>query len=480
MIDRRAVLHGLGVASASTLLAAFSGCGSSGPTVRRADTASREVRTWLRDAAERLAAVYPSVHVLAVQRQRTIAAIDVLGANVARARRDGVVLTVRDRGGVVREHATSDLSAGGVLAAVRALASGSASARAKLSLPRPPASTVARPSLDDGALTARVAELARRDRALNSRVVYAAASIDSEDATVWSISPTHDREHHSSRIIKRVTRAAWNGTRPVVTEAVRGWQGGVDDHDLDEAEIEHATRMALLLVTPGTFVEKPYSVVLEPELAATLVDAATHALLTTAAGRRPEVKRRLAPGQGVASPLLTLVDDPTTPSAYGGFPFDDEGQLASPLTLLQGGRVVDLLGEDGRGRARRPGHVGPLAASASHLRLAAGTGTSASLYADGFVLEGALEVVADASTSRIVLAAARAREIAAGKTTGRVWADVELVGDLGDLLAAVDGISAESRSVPLRSERDGEPTWRSVDAPYVRTRGVVRARRRRT
>src|SRR3954468_10515642 len=64
-VHRREILGGFGVGAAATLLWAF-GCRAQLPAVRRAPQVSRDVRSWLHDAVGRLAAVYPSVHALAV------------------------------------------------------------------------------------------------------------------------------------------------------------------------------------------------------------------------------------------------------------------------------------------------------------------------------------------------------------------------------------------------------------------------------
>jgi hypothetical protein len=149
-LSRRELLGALGAASGSTLLWAL-GCG--GP-VRPPSTPARvsgEVRTWLRDGRRAARRRVPAVHVLAVSRQRTTAAVDVLGAGVARARRDGVVLAVRERSGRWREQVTSELTQAGIAAAVRALAGRIAPPRlararraAAAARPSPPRSTTAR------------------------------------------------------------------------------------------------------------------------------------------------------------------------------------------------------------------------------------------------------------------------------------------------------------------------------------------------
>ena len=474
VFDRRELLRAMGIAGASTIVAA---CGGRGRIVREQAQIRDEVRTWLREAVAKLAAVYPGVHVLAVSRQRTTAGIDIIGTGIARARRDGVVLAVRNRDGQWREHVTSELTAAGVTAAVRALA-GPQRRAARVTFPGPPPRPDAPALPSDAELENRVRAIVQADTSINSRIVYAAALIDIDDATVWSLSPHHDREQRLVRVRKRAIRAAWAGTRPVVAEAERGWIGGVDDFELGE-KAQAATAAALLLTTPGTFEDREADVVLDPSVTANLIDASTRAILTTSAARRPEVLRRLAIGGTIASPLVTLVDDPTVPNAYGGFAFDDEGQPAQAQTLVDEGRITSVLGDAGKGRGRRPGHVGPIEAAPSHLRQAAGTVEWRTLLpGEGFLLEGGQHAMFDATTDRVVISAARARVIEKGVDTGRVFADVEIVGSLGTLLAGVTGVAKETEVVSYRDEVDGEPRWRSAEAPYMRTRGMVRMRRR--
>jgi len=465
------MLGALGIGSASSLLWAM-GCGAPAKAVALApQQASGEVRGWLRDAVARLASKYPTVHALAVTRRRTTGAVDLGGTGVARARRDGVVLTVRDRDGVWREQVTSDLSGSGVLAAVRLLAGDVAASNVQL--PAPPPAPSAPAKITDLELRNRLDAIMRNDRAATSRIVYASALIDIDDVTVWSIAPGHDREQQLRRIRQRATRAAWNGTRPIVSEVERGWTGAIEDGGLDVAAVSRTSKNALALMTPGVFADSEATVVLEPEITALIIDAAVRGLLTTAALRRPEVSSRVVAGAQVAARGLTLVDDPTARGAYGGFVFDDAGDIAAPITLFEDGRAAGRLI-----RGRRPGHVGVLESGPSHLYLAPGTATPKELLGNGWLLEGKLDAVFDPSSDRIVIGAARARELIKGNDTGRVYANVELVGQLGALLANVTGISKDTETVIARDEHSGEPQWTSITAPWVATRGFVRARRR--
>jgi predicted Zn-dependent protease len=480
LLHRREVLATFGVASASTLLLAL-GCGAPAPIVRRAPQVSGEVRTWLHDAVARLAAAYPFAHALAVSRRRTAAASDVLGAGIARLYAEGVVFTVRDRGGTWHEHASSELSRDAIAAAARAL--DAARQPRAVDFGPPPAAPAEPPALDDRDLRARVELLLHGDAALARRLVYAAAALDIDDAVVWSVAPGRDLEQRLVRIRQTAVRAAWNGTRPVVREVERAWSGGLDDQPLTPDDLTAASEAALEVLTPGGFDDGERPVVLDPSVVAVVLDAAARGLFTADAARRPEVARRLADAAPLASPLVTIIDDPTTPGAYGGFAFDDEGEPAAPLTLLDAGRVAAPLSDRAAGapgRGRRPGHLGRVTPSPSHLRLAPGPADLRQLHSEGFILEGGLGARLDPGGDRIRVACTRARELRAGNTTGRLYADVELVGSLPALLSAVDAVAATPASFVPRDPAGRHPTWRSISAPALRTRGLVRASRSRT
>lgn len=397
---------------------------------------------------------FNEAHALAVSRRRITAALDVLGGGVARSTCDGLVLSIKDR-----EHVTNDLTRDGIHAAARVLA-GKAGA-VSVDFGRPPgALPTVLPDLDamsDGQLIARVATMAGRDRETSSRIVYSAAAIDIDDARVWSVSAGQDLEQRITRVRKSITRVAWNGTRPVIGEAMRAWSGGIDEQDLADDDVVRAREDALALMTPRAFDDGDHACVLEPTVAASLFDAAVHALPAT------------------SSPLLSITDDPTAPRAYGGYQFDDRGAPARAVTLVERGKTIakDL-------HPRRPGHLGMLAVQPSHLRVASGAATQTSLLDAGYMLEGALGATIDPATGRLIVAVARARELVGGRTTGRVFADVELVGDVGAVLTAISGATLDVRAVGIRDEVDGQPRWRSIETPWLRTRALLRARRRFT
>lgn len=464
--NRREVLASLGVTAAHVLL----GCGGAPRGPQQPAVYAADVRSWLHDAIARLhAAGFTHARALAVTRTRTTAALDVMGAGVAAARTDGVVLSTG-----TAEYVTTDLSRNGIQAGVRALVD-RYRAPAALDFGPVPAVPAEPRALAEYELIERVTQLANRDQELSSRIVYSAAMLELDDAHTWAVAAGRDLEQRIQRVRKSITRVAWNGTRPVVSTVTRAWAGDADDraHDLSDADLVAAREHALALMTPTAFPDGDHPVALDPSLVALVVDTAVRTLLTSSAARRPEVARRLAVGKRVAAPLLSLVDDPLVAGAYGGFAFDDRTEPATRTPLVDAGQIVGVLAS--RSRA---GHLGPLEALPSHLVLAPGTTPAASLLADGFELEGALSATVDPSSDQVVVAAARARERKAGTRTGRIYADIELVGQLGALLAGVSGVSTETDTFGVCDEVDELPRFRSISAPSLRSRGTLRARRR--
>jgi predicted Zn-dependent protease len=477
-LHRRELLAGLGAASASTWLWAL-GCGAPRPGPRRTPQASGEVRTWLRDVVARLSTSYLEVHALAVSRRRTTIAVDVLGAGVSRLRRDGVVLSVRSRDGAWREQVSSDLTATGVADAIRALGGGAA--RRAIDFGPEPAPAAEPALIDDQDLRARAELLLSLAPGQTSRVIYAAGLVDVDDALVWSVAAGRDLEQRLVRIRQAATRAARSDARPIVRDVEHAWSGGLDDQPVTPADLVAVGDAALELMTPGSFDDGERTVVLDASVVASLLDAAVRELLTADPARRPDAAWSIADAAALGSPVLTLIDDPTAGGAFGGFAFDDQGALAAPITLLDAGRVAARVTDRaaGGGRGRRPGHLADVEASPSHLRLVPGVGPTRALYTDGLVLEGGLTATVDSRTGRIRIPCACARELRAGNATGRIYADVELVGSLTALLSAVDAIAGEPTAIAIPDPADRDPRWRSIAAPSVRTRGFVRARRSR-
>jgi predicted Zn-dependent protease len=169
-----------------------------------------------------------------------------------------------------------------------------------------------------------------------------------------------------------------------------------------------------------------------------------------------------------AAAALTLVDDPTSPAAFAGHALDDAGAPARPTTLASGGAPFAA---GPWGSARRSGPRWQLARAPTHLELAAGAATAGALesaVAAGVVLDGVRDLRLD-DDGYVVVRVSRARELARGQRTGRVWGDLELRGDVGELLAGVIGVSSDRAAVALA---DDGPA-RDALVPWLVTRGEL-------
>ena len=134
------------------------------------------------------------------------------------------------------------------------------------------------------------------------------------------------------------------------TQTGGGYSVARTPHDLDVsvAAADAARRATRLLgaVKPAT---QRLTVVLEPSVTASLTGILAGLMSGMAALKgRSFLAGKL--GQLVASPLLTLVDDPTNPEAYGASPFDAEGLATRRNLLLDAGVVRTFLQNTYTGR----------------------------------------------------------------------------------------------------------------------------------
>ncbi|NED91177.1 TldD/PmbA family protein [Streptomyces sp. SID11233] len=96
-------------------------------------------------------------------------------------------------------------------------------------------------------------------------------------------------------------------------------------------------------------------------------------------------------GERIASPLVTVRDDPTVPGAVGSYAYDDEGVPAAPTTVIEEGRLTGYLtdqesatrlGTVSSGNGRCTTVLQPPLPRMTNTCLAAGTSSVAEIIAD--------------------------------------------------------------------------------------------------
>ena len=123
---------------------------------------------------------------------------------------------------------------------------------------------------------------------------------------------------------------------------------GVADLDMDEAVADAVLRSTRLLGAKQPVTDK-VTIVLEPRLAGTLLGIAGGTLTgdRVLKGRSPFADRV---GEPIASPLLTLVDDPTDPRSFGADSHDGEGLATRVNPLIADGVLQGFLHDGYTGR----------------------------------------------------------------------------------------------------------------------------------
>jgi PmbA protein len=257
--------------------------------------------------------------------------------------------------------------------------------------------------------------------------------------------------------------------------------GGVDvGRQPSELDVEVAASDAVERAVRLFGATKPASdrlaVVFEPRLAATLLGILGSTLTgeRVLKGRSPFADRV---GEPMASPRLTLVDDPTDPRSYGADPFDGEGLATRRNVLVADGVLQGFLHNSYTGR--RAGRASTASAVRGHrstpgvgaraLAVAPGSGALDELVAGvdrGLLVQaltglhsgvnpvsGDVSVGAEGLLIRDGTAAEPVREITIASTLQRLLLDIRAVGDdlewqpggTGSVTIVIDDVAMSGR-----------------------------------
>ena len=513
---RRTVLRALGATAAAPVLSPLvHACrtggtrppGSPGPALR----GTAEIRDQLREVVSDLSRRFGRASALAGVRQVGGVFVDTGERGVGHEVTTSLVLTVAVRERVFEE-STAELGAAGIDRAAEALRARAAATYQPNQPPRPLAAPRshalvparapdAGPALGpaSGAWLARVEHLHERARRVGgSRVVYRGAYVTVDDGETMFVGEGRDLAQRVVRTRAGVTLVAQGTSRRRgagaaheragaslhAVEAAQGGIMGLDALELPDAALEAAAERVLALVTPAPPPQGMMDVILAPDLAALILHRCVAPALCADRWLSGEARALTLAGQAIGSPPVTVIDDPTQPHGYGSYAFDDEGQDATRVVLVEAGvlagpltcrRSARALGMPRTGHGRRASAGDPAAPVPSNIALAPGSARPEALVAGierGLLLEGGLLARTDPGTWRFVARAARAHEIRRGKLTGVLFGDLDLHGDVPGLLAAVQAVSAGPRRFCLGG---GATVAASAASPFVWTRAHVSA-----
>jgi TldD protein len=157
-------------------------------------------------------------------------------------------------------------------------------------------------------------------------------------------------------------------------------------------------------------------------------------------------------GKAVASPLVTMMDDPTVLGAYGSYFFDDEGQLATPTVIIADGvfqrGLSDLtaatrLRVPRSANGRRESFARKVYARMSNTFFQPGDTDPDEIIRSlehGIYLTHASSGMEDPKGWGMQVTCQYAREVRDGEFTGRVFSPVVATGYVPDLLQSVTAV----------------------------------------
>lgn len=263
-------------------------------------------------------------------------------------------------------------------------------------------------------------------------------------------------------------------------------QGGYEKARFSEAEIQKLRDEVVMMFGAERVPPGEYDVVFAPAVTGLLAHESFGHGVEMDQFVKERAKARLFLGRPVASNIVSLLDDPGIEGASGSYPFDDEGMLARPTTVIENGTFVspltDLMSATFLGRPRTPnGRTQAwdrkIYARMSNTYIARGTTDPAEIIAsvkDGLYIDGFRNGIEDPQGWGIQFTARFAREIKDGAFTGRAFTPITVTGYVPDILSNITMVGNDFAIEPGSCGK-GFKEFVPVGSggPHVRTRARV-------
>lgn len=317
----------------------------------------------------------------------------------------------------------------------------------------------------------------------NSLVTYSDQAL--EEAILNSLGSCVERQVIRTSVNTHMTAADDHGRqRGLETRAALAGYEVVEDLEPEEFTLKAAERAVALLSArpaPGGV----FPVVFHPSITGLL----THEAL----GHNAEADGvwsgesilggRL--GEEVASPLVTIIDDPTLPGAYGSYRYDDEGTPAQRTVIIEGGRLRNYLhslessarlGQAPNGHARADGFTYPAIVRMSNTFLAPGRSTFAELLRGigrGIYLAQGYWGYVFVEKGHFTCHALVSRMIEDGEL-GELLRDVSVSGLTLETLRDIDAVGSDFQMLmPGTCGKAGQGAFIDAGGPHVRVRRLL-------
>jgi TldD protein len=228
--------------------------------------------------------------------------------------------------------------------------------------------------------------------------------------------------------------------------------GGLELVQFTDEELRRLCDRAVALLTAEKVPPGMYEVICSPDVSGVIAHEAFGHGVELDMFLKGRARSQQYLGKPVASPLVSIVDDPSYPGAHGSYFFDDEGQLASPTYIIREGvfeqGLSDLLSAHRlhmphTANGRRESFERKIYVRMSNTFFARGetpVSTMIESVERGVYLNKTSSGMEDPKGWGMQVTSHYGQEIRHGKLTGRLFAPVGITGYVPDILQSVSAV----------------------------------------
>ncbi len=324
----------------------------------------------------------------------------------------------------------------------------------------------------------------RRARLLRGKNVVNCAIRHSEELTTKTFVSVHGTINEE---IRRISHSAVvyvsDGQDLKYDFLIRGGTGGMELIDVPDSAIDEIIDSANRLLHAPNITPGIYDVVGTPEITGLIAHEAFGHGVETDMYLKDRARSRDFLGEMIASPLVSIVDDPSLPAAYGSYFVDDEGRPAKPTYIIKDGRFVQgltstyssaVLSLPATANGRRESYARKVYTRMSNTFFQPGTTSPEEIIAsldNGIYLTKGMSGMEDPKGWGIQVIVLYGKEIKNGRVTERVFSPLGITGYVPDLLKDVSMVGSDFKvDVGMCGKGHKEYVPVSSGGPHIRTK----------
>lgn len=273
------------------------------------------------------------------------------------------------------------------------------------------------------------------------------------------VTEAFDRRSRVTRVLSMVYVVVAKDGRTEADYMVNGEVGGFEVVPFSDAALNGLLERAIRLLEAVPVDPGIYRVVTAPEVSGVLAHEAFGHGVEMDLFLSDRARAKYALGRRVGSELATIVDDPTLPHAFGGYPFDDDGTLGCPHVILDHGILTGGLSdadvqeavEATGGNGRRQDYSRKVYPRMSNTYFARGESTPEELIAGidrGIYLKKVESGMEDPKNWGLLITCHVGEEILNGRLTGKLYRTLGMTGYVPDVLMSIDGAASDFETWP--------------------------------